>query len=422
MTTIKNPNKDALGIKESIAWNSVGNLIYLFTQWLATVIVARLLGFDQAGVFALAMSLGNAFFCIALYGMRNYQISDLDEKYSDRAYILSRLITLAASLAVCVIVVFVNSYSFYQRVCVIVYMTFKISEALADVYHGIFQKRYRLDIVGKSLIFRGVATLAVLCVGIIFTKSLLYAIIGMSVAAYLLIFMYDYPKLHHFTHSKTKEKKNAVRKLLIECFPLAIFLFLSTTIATVPRFFLERELGSEILGVYFSINTPALIVQAFLAYVLSPLVPVFAKQLAEGALTEFRALFLKVFMIISAISAAAVFGAAVLGEWGLMLLFGESILPYAYLLMPIVFCTILTAFSWFISYILIVLRDFKGLVVSSLMALVLCTAISTGLIKEFGPNGASFALILSLIVFILIMILFNVKRIGSMYTKIKSDS
>ena len=98
-----------------------------------TILVARLLGFNQAGIFALSMSLSNIFFCIAVYGMRSYQASDVSDKYSDRVYILSRIITCIIALLICAIVVFINPYTFYQKACVVAYMIFKISEAL-DVY------------------------------------------------------------------------------------------------------------------------------------------------------------------------------------------------------------------------------------------------------------------------------------------------
>lgn len=70
-----------LTIQESIVWNSVGSLVYLATQWLTTILVVRLAGVDAAGNLTLAMSIGNLVYSIALFGMRNFQVSDISEEY-----------------------------------------------------------------------------------------------------------------------------------------------------------------------------------------------------------------------------------------------------------------------------------------------------------------------------------------------------
>ena len=89
-----------LSVQKSILWNSVGSLIYLATQWLITILVVRLAGVDAAGNLALAMSVGNLMYSIALFGMRNFQVSDIAEEYRNGVYIASRLITCFVSVII----------------------------------------------------------------------------------------------------------------------------------------------------------------------------------------------------------------------------------------------------------------------------------------------------------------------------------
>ena len=45
-----------------MAWYSAGSITYLACQWMLSVVVVRLSsGFDDAGVLALAMAIGNIF-------------------------------------------------------------------------------------------------------------------------------------------------------------------------------------------------------------------------------------------------------------------------------------------------------------------------------------------------------------------------
>lgn len=75
-------------LRSNFIWNSIGNFTYLVCQWLITVIIVRLADYREAGVFSLAMSITNTFYAVASWGIRTYQVSDVDNKYRDNAYIL----------------------------------------------------------------------------------------------------------------------------------------------------------------------------------------------------------------------------------------------------------------------------------------------------------------------------------------------
>ena len=148
-----------LSMQSSIIWNSLGSIFYLGCQWLITVLVVRLSGVAEAGILSLAMSVSNIWYCFAVYGMRNFQVSDAINKYNDGTYIISRIVTGVASLAGCIIYIMVIPYDSYQRECILLYFLYRLTEACFDVYAGIFQKNWRLDLAGKSMILRGTLTL-----------------------------------------------------------------------------------------------------------------------------------------------------------------------------------------------------------------------------------------------------------------------
>lgn len=392
-----------LSIKENMIWNSLGSFIYLFTQWLLTILVARILGFEDAGVFSLAMSLTNTFYCIALYGMRNYQVSDMNLKYSDKVYIVSRIYTSIVACTICFLIVIINQYSWYQKMCISTYMIFKISESWVDVYHGIFQKNYRLDIVGKSFLYRGVMTLVTFSISMLITRSLLISIIVMTLSTYLVIILYDNKLLLSFINIRGSIESTDIKNLLVECLPLAAYLFLSIATSTIPRFFLEEILGSEMLGIYASIATPVLIIQTVATYIFTPLIVLFAQYVIDDNTKQFSRLFIRVITTIGGISLISIIGAKIFGELGLKILFGDIIVQYVYILLPIIWCTILTATAWFISAVLTVLRDFKGLILSSSMGVCICIAFSSTSIKRWGLNGTSYIFIVCLVIQIAIM-------------------
>lgn len=169
-----------ISIQASVMWNSIGSIFYLGCQWLLTVLVVRIAGVDTAGTLSLAMSVCNIWYCISVYGMRNFQVSDTQNKYENGTYIFSRYLTSVAALVGCLIYILVIGYDWEQRICILLYFLFKFSEALFDVYAGIFQKEWRLDYAGKSMLIRGVLSITVFT-GLLYVTNLVMAIAGMAV-------------------------------------------------------------------------------------------------------------------------------------------------------------------------------------------------------------------------------------------------
>jgi len=321
-----------LGLKENIAWNSSGSLIYLIFQWLITYLVVILLGFTDAGIFTLALSISGIAFAVALYGVRGYQVSDISREYSDKTYVLARTTTSVLALGGALVYLAISAYSLYAALCIVAYLIFKISESYADVYHGIFQRDGRMDIIGKSFILRGVVSnsLAIACMAI--THQLLISICVLAFTSWVLIFLYDRNKVGDFYEKSNVTSVRNIFDLLIACAPLAIYALLSSFFMYIPRISLENIMGSETLGIYASIAIPAVIIQVVSGYIFSPLLTIFAEHVSEGNFKLFRKLLIKTFTVIVALSMIVIVGGVIFGEQGLVLLFGEKIREFSYLL------------------------------------------------------------------------------------------
>lgn len=395
-----------LSIQSSIMWNSVGSLFYLGCQWLLTVLVVRLSGVEDAGILSLAMSVCNIWYCIAIYGMRNFQVSDTNGKYSDGTYIWSRIITSVIALAGCVIYTCSISYSYVQKGCILLYCLYKISEAFADVYAGVFQKKWRWDYVGVSCIIRGILTLVVFVILLTITGNLLLTLGCMAVSCLAAVVIYD------IRLGKTKfqismvYKKEDVRRLLAECLPLVIYTLLATALATIPRLIMERTMGGYLLGIYGAVATPTLIVQMGATYIFNPFITVFAECYNRGEKTKFYQTLKKCLIAISCLAAVALIGGKIFGKLGLLILYGKEVAAHEELLLPLIGCTILTAFSWLLCGILTVIREFRGLILGNLLGIIVSVLLSFWGIERMGMQGASFALALATLMEILVLCLY----------------
>lgn len=392
-----------LSMQSSVIWNSAGSIFYLGCQWLMTVLVVRLSGIEAAGTFSLAMSVSNIWYCLAVYGMRNYQVSDTLDRYQTGTYIFSRLITGGAALIGCFLYTFIISYDPYQKICILLYFIFKNSEAFFDVYAGVFQKNWRLDYAGKSMVLRGILSLGSFVLVLKFTGNIMLTFGVMAVLCMGAVILYDIPAAKKLTDIKLITNAAKVKNLLKECFPLVVYTLMSSAIGTIPRLYMERLLGSYELGIYGSVATPTLIIQMGATYVFNPFVTLFAERYNRKEKEKFLSALKKCIAAVVVIAVAGIIGGRLLGVWGLQLLYGEEVARHFDLLIPLIICTVLTAFSWLLCGVLTAVREFRGLIAGNLLAVIASAALSPVFEKNLGMQGASLALALSTIIEILIL-------------------
>ena len=268
---------EAKTLKRNLLFNTVGNIVYFACQWLVTGFFIKRLsdaatGDYNAGLIATAMIVTNVFLTLASYGMRAYQVSDIKDKYKSGDYILSRVITVAAAVLLCVIYSLVIGYAGEQFWCIMLFLVYKLIEAVTDVFHGFCQKNERMDIIGISYAVRGVASVAVFCLVFSLTKNVNFTLLLMTLLCLAFSAVYDIALTRRF-YLPAERSKNGAWRLLLECLPLAVYVFLNTAAASVPKLALERLMGTETIGVYNLVNSPVLILQVGLAFLFTPFKP-----------------------------------------------------------------------------------------------------------------------------------------------------
>ena len=390
-------------ISKAFIWNTLGSGVYLGCLWLLNILVVRFGSYSEAGILSLAISIANVVQSVSLAGIRNYQVSDVKERYSNYTYICVRYITASIAFAGCIFFLLINAYSRYQVLCIIGMSVYRMIDALTDVYHGILQKKWRLDIVGKALAIRGVLIVSVFITILSIGKDLLLAIIGMTVVSFAEFIVFELRKTKKVDSIIRKVNKNDIISLLIYSIPLTIYSTLLNAITVVTRYYIEAICGEELLGYYASISSPAIIVQVAATYIFTPLVGVFAELYRTRDKRNFDKLIIKCLGLVSVIIVCALICCQYLGDWGLQLLFGKEILKHSYLLQPIVISTALMAVILFLSMLLIVVRNMIILVFGNLVGFLINVIFAPALIRKYNMQGANYILIISLLIDMIIL-------------------
>ena len=162
--------------KKNYIWNTIGSTLFSFNSLFLAIIVTRINGIANAGIFSLAFSTAGIINYIALYSGRTYQIANTNEKFTDGLFILLRIITVLIAIVFSLGFVLVNNYDVYKATIVLLLCILKCIEALGDVFYGILQKQNYLYIAGESLTFKSLFALLAFVVVDIITHNLVLAI------------------------------------------------------------------------------------------------------------------------------------------------------------------------------------------------------------------------------------------------------
>lgn len=384
-------------LRKNLIFNTAGSLLFYICQAAINLLVVALAGMEANGVLGVAMTAANVCVSFASYGIRTFQVSDLAHKYTDRTYLVSRQLTVAAAWLGCLAFAFVNSYSAQQRWVIVLFTGYRLVESWSDVWHGYLQRAERMDIVGISFGARGLLTAAIVTLGLLFTHDLVatVAILFVLNAAYVLAV--DLP-LAKKRADLSARGGAGVWPLLLECLPLALYAALNTSIASVPRYYCERLLGETQLGYFTSVFLPVLILQVAVIYLFVPFITTFSRLWNEKNKAGYYKGLRVLGFGLAALWAAGAAGVALLGRWGLSVLYysDPTVLNYTGLLQPLVICCVATVLATVLCNLLTIARAMKSLLLGCFAGLAAALLASPPLLHVLGVYGAAWATLLGI--------------------------
>lgn len=403
-----------LSPKQNMLWNSAGSIINLGCQWLISVLIVRLAGgrYEAAGIFSLATSVYGIFSPIGQYRMKTYQVSDVNDENSTGEYLAFRVLTCGIALVLCTGYALLTCSS-DAWVAIVLYAAYKSVTLLIEVFHGCDQKRHRMDYIGQSLALQGVVSLGLFCSVFVASQSLELALASMALGMIAIFLLLDYPRTKRFGPIVVRISRKKAGRLLVVCFPVVVAGIAASAAPSLPRQSLSSIMGAASLGAYASIAAPIAIIQMGATYIYGPLLSYFSESYARGDKRAFLLLLAKVVLGIAAVGVICTIGILLLGEPVLVILYGESIRSFVYLMVPMVPFAVLTGLMWFANDMLISLRNFRGSFVGGVTSLLVAVATMHSLIIWFGMNGVTFCGLLSCGASLLVMGFFFVSQVRS---------
>lgn len=399
---IKNNNKNFF-------WNTLGSLVNSFTSLFFMIIVTRINGADVAGVFAFAFSIACFFQVISNYAGRIYQVTEVDDSFSDTDFLIHKVITCGLMLSVSLVFILIKSYSFSKSIIIILFVIFRLIESMAEVFYAIIQKKEELYKVGISLFLKGFLGIFFFFIIDYLFKNIFYSIISLIFVNLLVTVFLDYNWMKPW-YRQTKISKYKVRKIFKGGFFVFLFTFLTQYVLNAPKYAIDDYLNNQAQTIYGIIVMPTTVLILCGQFIVQPLLVNIAALVKNEKYTVLKKFTYKLLAILGGIGILGELCCYWIGIPFLEFIYGISLADYKFALLIVILGAVFYALSFIISTVLTTMRKtFIQIIFYGIVSLFIMVTSKLFVIK-FGVLGASFAYCISMVLLFLMYFVYFTRR------------
>lgn len=386
-----------MDVKKQGALYSVSTVVFMFAQWVISVALVRLGGFEDAGIFSLAMSIANIFGAVATYGIRKSQVADIDQQYTQKQYLAARIVTVFLSFAACTVyLALFGRYTRREGTAIILYLVYVNVNAFSDVLYGALQAKNKLYVNGVSFLVKGFLCGAGMLAVYAWYRDLNLALAAMATICMAVTVFYDWRVMQQtekLTGALSGEDIRAVWELLKGKCPLMISQLIPFAIVAFPRQTIAALMGNEQLGIFASLFTPTVVITTLMPALILAVVPQMAQAYWKDDKQRFPGLLAKCYGSIILVTLLAELAAVTVGRLFIALLFGREILGYYALLYWSILISGLNAATQCGEQALVIMHRVKAPMVITATAFAVLVVIARPLVAGLGLMGATVSLL-----------------------------
>jgi O-antigen/teichoic acid export membrane protein len=382
------------------AKNLAGLVVYFLCQWLMLIIVIRIAGYEVSGEFSLVISFTNLYGFLSQYNIRNFQLSDVNNKYLPQQYSGTYIITSGLAVVFFLFTLPFTGYSSGIIFSCLIYMLIKLCETFTNYIFTYMQLKDRYSDIAVSYCLKGIIPLIGLTVCLYFTHNLFKSLCIMFFLYIVIIVIYDIRKTHAYFPRGIVIKGNTV--ILKDCFPMMLVLLILPFMLFITRNAVEKIHGTTELGFYSAFSMIIVVLSTMAAAVYQVLLPVIAEKYVKRLIGDIIRIILSILGIIIITALIILLMAHLIGNFIFSFVFGIEILEYMYLLVPVIITSVMLTIMSFTSICLTAMQKRLTMLVGMLAGAVLLTVFVMPATRAGGMLGTTNVFTLSLCVIIMI--------------------
>lgn len=387
---------DTINLRKNFIWNTIGSTAAAFVSLFYMMIVTRLNGIDDAGIFSFAFSTAAMLLVIGVYSGRTFQITDKNRRTTDSDYFYLKVVTcivmLLAGLSFCII----RGYSGEKFIIIMFLVVTRALEALAESAYAVIQRDDRLYQVGRSMLMKALGSLMGFFVIDYLTRNLVLSCTLIILAHLLPLLFYDLPRMFRTGFRFQKFTGSKVWYLLKIGFFTFGFTFLNLYVINAARYALDSTASDSAQTIYGIVAMPATVLSLAGQYLIQPFLTSLKKFFATDA-HKFQNLVIKLCGALLGIGAICLLAAWLLGIPVLELLYAINLEGHLLDLILIIIGGVFAALLLVLSTALVTMRHTSDQFWIYCVAAAFAFGLSHILVSWNGVTGACLSYMLSML-------------------------
>lgn len=244
-----------------IGFMFVARFLFGVQQWAMVAILARTADAAAVGVLGYGLAIIVPLAGFFGLGMRQGIATDLDDQFSFRDYLTTRVALIAALLGTAFLVFFLLVDDPVARAAALLLLVPKGIELMSEMAYGVFQRHGRLAAISLSLILRASAGLLGFWAGLQLGGDLVGAVLGWGLAWIAVYICYDAPRMMRCLFGQAAAASAGRRATVLVAMgrmmavqaPLGVSALVGNLGISAPRLLLEPVVTLEVLGVFTAV-------------------------------------------------------------------------------------------------------------------------------------------------------------------------
>lgn len=343
--------------KKNFLWNILGTSLNAFTSLFYMIIVTRVNGVDNAGIFTIAFSTACILYVIGIYAGRIYQVTEPNKEITDKDYIINRLLSIFLMILFVILFCLIKKYTILKSIIFILLTIFKSIEAFSEVIYGILQKNEKLEIVGKSLCLKSICSVLIFAITDIITQNMAISIVSIIIIWIVILFTYDIKNSKEYIDFSGKVNIQNVNKIFKSGFFTFAISFLGLYILNAPKYAIDNYLENNYQTIFGIIVMPATVIGLVAQFLIHPYLNQILDFYNKKDMKNLNKLIMKLIYMILGFGAISSLLAYFLGPEVLGLIYGIDLNSYRVGLLIIIISATLYTIGVIYSSILITIRE-----------------------------------------------------------------
>lgn len=384
--------------KRVFVWNSVGSAIYAISSFLLLIIVVRVCGVEEGGVFSIGYAIAQLMLTIGVFEATTYFATDAENRFTYAQYLGFKLVTCGLMIVVSVIYITSFGYDAHKTFVAYALCAYRLFEALSQYWFAAFQKENRLDVSGFSTTWRSVISIVVFALALVITEDIVLSMLLSSASEAVWIGCYDIPRLRKIRRvGKPDFSLKPLMSLFAACFPLFISSFLAIYLGNVCKYAIDAVGTEEMQTIFNVLFMPSFVINLFVNFFIRPSLTHMAELWLKREVHAFAKTIAKLLGAVVGITVFVMVGCAVVGIPVLELFYGIDLAGQLPALLILLLGGGFLSASVVFYNAMVIIRAQNGVLVGYVVAIVIAHLIATAFVVAAGILGASVAYMISCI-------------------------